>query len=603
MELNSEEDIFVEGCNTISKLFKKRNDVDHNRIALYEKDYGIWNQITWGEYFSKAEALGCALLDHGLKRQDIVSILSENNKEWCYCDLATVSIGCITNGIYPTDSPEQILYLLQDSHTRVLFVENEEQLDKVIEVWAKLPRLEKVIVFDPRGLRNFKHPKVMLFEKFIDHGEQVKHLFGIAFRQHIENSNPEDLITLIYTSGTTGQPKGAMVDHRNCIFQLQQIDQFMETGDKERQISYLPLCHIAEKLFSIIIPLKTRSAVYFVDQPDTFLENMREISPTLFLGVPRVWEKFYSLITLQMKEATYLGRIFYRVAIAITRHLKKSPNFFPKILLKIIDLIVFRNLRSLMGMEHAHTTYSTAAPVAPELLDWLTTINIPIYEVYGLTESVGISIINTPQRNKIGSIGHSMQRTEVLIAADGEILLKGQHLFQGYWQNPDKTSEVIIDNWLHTGDLGKKDEDGFFWVIGRKKDLIITSGGKNISPGEIETTLKASPYITDAVVIGDQRKYLTCLVMIDGDNMERYAHERQLPFTDFASLCQLSEVQEVIAEIIEQNNNKFSRVEQIKKFRLIEQKLQAEDKELTATMKLKRHVVMEMYSQLIEQMY
>ena len=608
MELNALK-IEVEGCDTVAKLFRHRAASHGQEIAFREKLFGVWQSFTWNDYFNEASAVSYGLLEMGVQPGEVVSVLSENNKEWFYVDMANVMIRAITNGIYTTDAPEQVHYILEDSKSKVLFLEDDEQLDKVLEVWEKLPLLEKVIVFDPKGLREFKHEKVEFLADFMKRGHELREKWQRKKEELTDVSAPDDLITLIYTSGTTGAPKGAMVDNSNIIFQLQQFDQFAPSDHRDRQISYLPLCHIAEKIFSILAPLKSRSVIYFVDEPDTFVENIAEISPTIFFGVPRIWEKFYSRVTLKINESTFACQQFYRLAHGFGSYLlakkRKGQKILPPLawLWGIVDFIAFRNIRSALGVSKMRTAITAAAPIAPELISWLVVTGVPLFEAYGLTECSGIATVNNMGTDKSGSIGKTMERTEIRIADDGEVLLSGAHIFRDYWGKPEKTAETVVDGWLHTGDLGKQDEDGYVWIDGRKKDLIITSGGKNISPGEIETSLKASPFITDAVVIGDGRKYLTSLIMVDGDNVERYAGDRNLPFTDFTSLCQLPEVTELIGQIVANTNKRFSRVEQIKKFRLIDQKLVVEDEELTATMKLKRNVVIRKYKDLINTMY
>ena len=326
---------------------------------------------------------------------------------------------------------------------------------------------------------------------------------------------------------------------------------------------------------------------------------MREVKPTIFFAVPRIWEKLFSSIVLQMKEATFIGKFLY----GMTLKLGKSEKAINKALFRVLAWLTLKNIKAILGLTNTRMAMSGAAPIAPDLLYWLEILGIPIYEVYGQTESSGIATANTPEKKNRGTIGIPMPGTEVKLARDNEILIKGPNVFAGYWRQEQKTKETIIDGWLHTGDTGQWINGEFLQITGRKKDIIITSGGKNISPAEIETEIKCSPFITDAVVIGDQRKYLTSLVMIDYENVERFVQDRNLPFTDFTSLCHLKEVTQLIEKEIVGVNKKFSRVEQIKKFRLIDQKLHPEDEELTATMKLKRNVVASKYRRLIDSMY
>lgn len=594
----------IEGCQSISQLFQRRAQQDSDRVALKEKDLGIWQSITWQEYYQQAQNLGYQLLEWGIGRGDVISILSENNKEWLYCDMATVGIGAITSGVYPTDAPEQLLYLIRDSGSKILFVEDEEQLDKYLEIKDQVPTLEHIIVFDWEGLRHFSDQKVHKLSDVLQSGAKLVKKWADSWEQAIANSTPADPISLIYTSGTTGAPKGAMISHGNILCQIQLATQLYDFDDQDRQLSFLPLCHIAEKLFTTMIPLHSKSVIHFVEEQDTLFDNLAEVSPTVFFSVPRVWEKVYSKIVLIMKEATPTGRFFYQLAIKANSHEQQTHgSLIKRAWAKLLQAVVLRNIRIAIGMDQAKCALTGAAPISVVLLDWLKALGVPIYEVYGQTESSGLATANMGEGAKAGFIGKAMESTKIKISEEGEILIKGGHVFQGYWGQEAKTAETIIDGWLYTGDLGEMDVNGFIKITGRKKDIIITSGGKNISPSEIETQIKASPFVADAIVIGDQRKFLTCLVMIDEENVENFANRKRLPFTDFKSLCQLEEVVALIQAEITLANRKFSRVEQVKKFRLIDQRLNPEDEELTPTMKLKRQVVESKYKKFIDQMY
>ena len=587
--------------NTLAKLFRHRAQTDGPRIALREKDLGVWKDISWAAYYDAARATGCRLLQLGLAKGDVISVLSENVKEWLYCEMGAAGVGVITAGVYPTDAPAQLLYLLNNSSARILFVENEEQLDKYLEIKDKATTVEKVVVFDWEGLHHFRDEGVESWDDFLAAG--VKDAAGRSdeWEAAIDASAPEDIISLIYTSGTTGQPKGAMINHKNALCQIRLARSLYGQREDDRQISFLPLCHIAEKVFTTIVPLESKAIVHFVEKPDTLMENMQEVAPTIFFSVPRIWEKLYSMISIHIKEATRTGRLFYHLTL---RHgSRRHESAFSRLVYGLLSPLVLRNIRKVMGMNRLRIGFSGAAPISPELLNWLTNLGIPIYEVFGQTESSGLATGNSPGHKRTGSIGRAIDPTEVHIAEDGEILLRGDHVFAGYWRNQEKTAETVREGWLHTGDVGEQDGDGYVRITGRMKEIIITSGGKNISPAAIETEIKASPFVSDAVVIGDRRKFLTCLIMIDYDNVEKFANDSNLPFTDFKSLCGLPGVVALIDEAIAATNKKFARVEQIKQFRLIDRRLYPEDEELTATMKLKRDVVARKYQSLIETMY
>ena len=593
----------LHGCDTVVKLWRQQCLERGERIAHREKDLGIWQSYSWRDYYEHARAIGVALLSMGLERGQPVSILSEDNKEWLYCDLGIAGAGGISNGVYTTDSAEQLAYLVNDSGSAFLFVENDEQLDKYMTVRDQVPTLKKVIVFDRKGLRDFQDPMVMFLDELYELGN------GIAdaeqqFSASIEQSRPDDIRMLIYTSGTTGAPKGAMISHQNVLFQMAAGEALLEARQEDDQLCFLPLCHILERLVSVEVPIYKCCTVNFAESPETVFENLREVSPHTFAAVPRLWEKIYSSLMTLRDEATGFGRWCFDHALAAGRawHCEKQRSPLNAVRYQFWNLLVLRNVRDLIGMSRLRRGTTGAAPISPDQIRWFRALGVPLYEGYGMTETTGVVSLNSREREQVGSVGEPLPETQVRIADNGEVLVRGGHVFAGYWRKPEKTAEDIRDGWLHTGDVGRL-EDGMLTITGRLKDIIITAGGKNITPAEIESRLKFSPYISDAVVIGDKRKYLTCLIMIDQENVEKYAQDRQVPFSNFASLCRAKEVVDLIDGIIKDVNKQFAQVEQIKYFRLIDVLLTAEDEELTATMKLKRSFVEKKHKHLIDSMY
>jgi long-chain acyl-CoA synthetase len=539
----------------------------------------------------------------------VVAILAENGPEWLYTDLGTMSVGGVTNGIYTTDAPRQVEYIVNDSGTRFFFAGDEEQLDKILEVRARCPGLVKIVVFDVEGLHGFTDAQVMSFDELLDLGARYEHEHPGAWDPLVEIARPDDLAILVYTSGTTGPPKGAMLSHRNIIFQLGFTDYLTPPREGDQQLSFLPLSHVAERTFTVFYPLSTGSTVNFAESIDTVPDNIREVAPAVFFAVPRIWEKFYSGVALRMREATRAGRLAYRWALGVGMRMAecriqgRRPPHTLWILYRLADLIALDNVKRSMGLHRVRGAATGAAPIAPELIKWYMALGIDMREVYGQTENCGLATAMPADRIKLGTVGVARPGTEIRLSPQGEILLKGPHVFLGYYKNPERTAQTVIDGWLHTGDVGRMDAEGFVTITDRMKDIIITAGGKNVTPSEIENQLKFSPYISDAVVIGDQRKYLSCLVMIDHETVAQFAQEKNVPFTNFASLCRAKEVQDLIWSEIERVNKQLARVETIKKFRLIEQLLTAEDEELTPTMKLKRTFVNRKYKDVIDGMY
>ncbi len=605
---DSIERVEVEGCDTIPRLFWHQVRARDARVAFREKHLGIWRATTWRDYGERAKWTGMGLVKLGLERGEVVSILAETIPEWLYADMGTMGAGGVANGIYPTDAAKQVEYILNDSRSRFLFVENEEQLDKWLEIRERCPLVRKVFVFDMEGLSEFRDPQVMPFDEVMALGREHDAAHPGLWEKLVEGSKPGELALLVYTSGTTGPPKGAMLSHRNVIFQIRNADAFIPMSQDDEQLAFLPLCHVAERTFTAFLPLRSGAVANFAESIETVAENVREVAPTTFFAVPRIWERFYSSIAIRMKEATWTGRKAYQWAIGIGLRIAEAqlngerPPSWLMLLYRVADFLVLDNVKRAIGMHRVRFAGTGAAPIAPDLIKWYRALGIDMREVYGQTENCGLAT-GMPDRIKLGTVGVAAPHTEVRVSPEGEILLRGPHVFMGYLNQPEKTAEALREGWLHTGDVGFIDNEGYLRITDRMKDIIITAGGKNITPSEIENQLKFSPYISDAVVVGDRRKFLTCLVMIDYDNVSKYAQDQNVPFTDFGSLCRSREVQDLIWSEIERVNENFAKVETIKKFRLIEQQLTAEDEEVTPTLKLKRKFVNEKYKGLIDGMY
>ena len=596
------------GCDTLPKLFLKMSEERGERIAMREKDFGIWQSYSWNDYRQYALAIGNGLLSIGLQRGDVVSIQSEDCKEWLFADLGGQLAGGVVNGVYPTYQARHVEHTLTDSNCRFLFVEDEEQLDKFLEIENQLPNVEKVFVFDWKGLRGFEHDKVAPVETLYEAGRAYGAEFPDRVDRIVADGRPDDLAILIYTSGTTGMPKGSMISQRYIMFQINLAPEAVRQSEDDEQLTYLPLCHVAERVFSGWIPISTGATINFAESPETVPQNLVELSPTYMFAVPRVLEKFYSRITTAMSEATWIGRKTFDAAMRIGMRRADAliagdkPPRSVAILFQIADRVVFRNIKKALGLDRIRGLVSGAAPISESLLRWFLAIGIPIDEGYGQTEA-GVVTVTRKGIFRLGTVGPAAAGVDIRISDEGEVLLRSPSNFSGYLNQPEKTAETLVDGWVHTGDVGTLDEEGNLSITDRLKDIIITAGGKNITPSVFENELKFSPYVADAVVIGDKRKYLTCLIMIDQENVEHYAQTHAIPFTDYKSLCANEDIVALIDSELTRLNSGFSSVETVKKFRLIDVLLTAEDEELTPTMKLKRSFVNEKYSNLIESMY
>ena len=596
---------------TITDLFwngvKKRGP----QVWMRQKHLGVWRSWTWNQTATAVEEIANGLLSLGFAKGDCASILSNTVVEWVWADLAVLSCSGVSNGIYPTDASSQVHYLCDDSRTRVLFVEDDEQLDKALEVRNTLPLLQKIVVFDMEGLRTLNDPNVISLDALRKLGRSHKAAHPNALQERIALCKPEDLAILVYTSGTTGKPKGAMHLHSSLVFTVHGYNLLAAQDENDERMCFLPLCHIAERMGGEYSALYTGAKLNFVENPETIPENVREIAPTVFTAVPRVWEKFYSGVMISLKEAGAIQQATYAWSIGVgttiaEKVLAQEPvSGWLKLKFKVAQILALNNVRKLIGIHRSRYLVTGAAPISPDLVRWYLALGVPMLEVWGMTETCGASTGVPADRMRPGSIGPAASYNEVrLDPATGEILVRGKNVFAGYLNLPEKTAETIdADGWLHTGDVGVIDGDGYFRITDRMKDIIITAGGKNITPSELENDLKFSPYITDAVVIGDKRPYLTVIIMIDHENVEKFAQDQDVPFSNYASLTKAPEIQALIQAELERVNKKFARVEQIKKFFLLENQLTAEDEELTPTMKLKRKLVEKKYAPQIEAMY
>lgn len=597
-------------ADTIAKSFLRAAETRGDRPAIREKKFGIWQPTSWREWLEISREIAYALRAVGFLPGDVASIIANAVPEWVHADMGILCAGGVSSGIYPTDSSSQVEYLVNDSGTKVIFAEDEEQLDKILACRARCASLQRIIVFDMEGLSGFSDDMVMSLDEFRALGRNRMIGNEALWQQMIDSRSAGDLAILVYTSGTTGPPKGAMHANRSVTHQMRHANDFIPAREDEDRLIFLPLCHVAERVGGYYISVALGSVMNFAESPETVPDNLREVQPTVFLAVPRIWEKFYSAISIAVKDATPFQRWVYRCAIEVGYRMVdcrlegRPPPLSLRIANRLAYQAAFRNIRRMIGLDRCRIAFTGAAPIAPELIRWYLALGIDMHEVYGQTENCGVATMMPAERIKLGSVGKAVPWGEVALSPDGEILIKGDFLFMGYLNQPEKTADTIdARGWLHTGDVGTIDNEGFVRITDRMKDIIITSGGKNITPSEIENQLKFSPYISDAVVIGDKRPYLTCLVMIDQENVEKFAQDHDIPFTNYASLCRATEIQDLIWREIEQVNGNFARVETIKRFYLIERQLTPEDEELTPTMKLKRGFVNKRYAAEIDAMY
>ena len=594
---------------------------DHpDRVAMREKDFGIWQEITWSQYWESVLEAAHGLLALGVYEGDRVSIHSEDRPEWVILDMATVAVRAITVGLYPTNPAAEVEYLLSDSGAAVHLAEDQEQADKVMAVIDSLPDLRKIIHIEPRGFRKWRDDERFIsWEDFLELGRAHREANPGMVEQIMAQATGDDVITLVYTSGTTGPPKGAMLTNSNFAFNADVLigvenrtPDGKPIGPDDLILTYLPLCHVAERIFSTWSSVSRGPSLNFAESIETVQQNLREIQPTIFFAVPRIWERIHASIAIKGRDGTRFKRLWFGIGMKLARRIgdlrvanEGDHTALSRFLYAIGYPIVFRAIKERIGLRRVRYAASGAAPIAPEVLRDFLGMGVPLFELYGMTENSAVATCNFPGANKVGTVGVPYPGTELRIdEVTGEIQTRHPGVFKGYWNKPEKTAEAFTeDGWLRTGDVGEWVDGTHVKIVDRIKDIIITSGGKNVSPSEIENSLKVSPFVKEAMVIGDGRKYLSALIAIESDVVGDWATRRQIPYTTYRDLTTKPQVIELIQGVVNEANEKTSHVENIQKFRLIPKELDHEDGELTATQKLKRTSMTSMFGGLIEDMY
>jgi long-chain acyl-CoA synthetase len=595
---------------TTPQMLLRRAGAYPNGIALRQKDFGVWCEVTWADYAQVARHLAHGFLSLGLQHGDRVAILSENRKEWVYSQLGAAIAGAVPAGIYPTSPAAEIKHLLALSEAVAIVCEDQEQVDKVLEVGASLPALRAIIVIDPRGLKSYADPRLVAFDALLERGREADLRHPNLIPDRVARGTLKDIALIIFTSGSTGPPKAAMVTWEGLLTSARGMDAVFKFGPVDNIVSYLPLCHMAEQMFSVSIPIMRGMTVSFAESLRTVQEDLREISPQAFFGVPRIWEKFHAGILTKIREAGGFRRtLFQRATLSIGRFADRptrSWSFRQRCIWAFWYPLILRPLLNTIGLRRCRVAISAGAPISPDMLRFFRMLGVPIRELYGLTESSGaatLQVVGSP----IGTVGRPIPGIGVELAEDGEILISGPTVFRGYLGGDAATRDAIDPQGrLRTGDVGEwveGPEGRELRIIDRKKDIMITAGGKNITPSEIENALRFSPYIKEAIVIGDKRNFVSALIQIDLDGVSKWAEENGIAFTTFRSLAIHSEVRKLIEREVDTVNARMPRVQQVRKFHLLTKELDHDDGEVTATMKVKRKNISERYAAEIDGMY
>ena len=589
--------------NTVPKAFWYHVNQKPKSVANWRKLKGIWQEQTWEEYGQLVKQIGLGLKSYGINKGDKISILSQTRMEWVACDMGIIAIGGITAPIYHSNTAEQIQYIAEHSEAKLIFLEDQEQLDKVIKVWDRLPSVTKIIVFDayaPKDMTN-----VISFKEFIENA-----IDDDSFEKCIEKSYPSDVISFIYTSGTTGNPKAGVITNANVISSIKHLPKILDISQKDLTIAYLPLAHIAERLLGHFLKLVCGNQTAFAESIEDMPNNVRQVGPSIMFGTPRVFEKFYAKIATGIADATWFQKKIYYWAIDIGKETSKSKgsnSFFLKIKEFMAKYLIYNKIKKIFGGRIRYMV-SGAAPISPDIVHFFNWMSITILEGYGMTETTGIISINTPNAIKIGSVGKPYPNTQVRIAKDGEICVKAPQNIHKYFNEKEASDRLLEpDNdgkfWLHTGDVGYIDDEGYLFITDRKKDILITAGGKNVAPQYIENLLKTIPYVSQSMVYGDAKPYLTALITLDEDEITKFARDNKILYQDLSDLSKKREVFDLLKNKIQLMNENLPSYETIKKFKILEEDFDQDKDELTPTFKVKRKVVIDNYKVLLDSMY
>jgi long-chain acyl-CoA synthetase len=606
------------GATTIATRVRDRAQSMGNRVAMREKEFGVWQEVTWSSYWDTVLTVGHALIALGVQPADRVAIHSENRREWLYSDVATMAVRAMTVGLYPTNPPAEVGYLLSHSGAKVLIAEDQEQVDKALAVIDQCPDLDRIVYIEPRGIRyRYDHPKLLAWEDLLKLGAEHRAAHPGAVEERMAAATPDDIATLIYTSGTTGPPKGAMLSVSNVEFAVETLVHgggftSPPPGPKDLILSYLPLCHVAERIFTTWFNAGAGVQVNFAESIATVQPNLREVQPTILFGVPRIWERILASVTIGLRNASWLKRANAKLWLGAANWIGSTlvrtggrHTMATRLVYALGWVFFYRALRERIGMRRVRYASSGAAPIAPEVLKFFMGIGVAMHEVYGMTENTAIATANRPGRVKLGTVGEPHPGVELRIDPEtGEILTRHRGTFQGYFRDQEATARTITpEGWLHTGDVGEMVDGTHVKITDRAKDILITAGGKNVAPSEIENALKASPFIKEAIVIGDRRPYLVALIGIELETVSNWAQHRGIVFTTYRDLSEKPEVIKLVQDIVNDVNSRFATVEQIKKFRMLPKELDHEDGELTATQKVKRSAIGKLFDNLVEEMY
>jgi len=574
-------------------------------LALRQKDFGIWQAYSWQDYYQHARHFGLGLRALGLCEGGHVAIISENRAEWVIAQMGIGLVKGICVGVYPTSPWNEVAYVLEHSDAEIVVCEDQEQTDKVLQAWPQLPQLKHNIVIDPKGLRSYASSP-SAFEEIETRGREFEKRHPELIDELLDSQTMDDIALMIYTSGSTGRPKGALISWGNLQSGAAGLVELLGVDQHSTSLSYLPLCHVAEQALTNIAPVYVGSAVSFGESLRTIQEDLRELAPTFFLGVPRIWEKLHSAIYIKMQETGRLRQWLFERAMSACEPLATKPkaqwSVKERLTYSTYYWVVFRALQNFIGLRRCTIALTGAAPISTGIVQFFRTLGVPLVEVFGQTESTGVATAQRLDSVRLGTVGTAIAGLEVTLGEKNEVIMRGGTVFKGYYKDDEATAATLKAGWLHTGDVGEW-QQGQLKIVDRLKDIMITAGGKNLSPTEIENTLKASPYIKECIVVGEARKYVSALIQVDFETAAKWAEQERIAYTTFRTLSEHEKVQELIQVEVNKGNDRLPQVAQIKRFHILIKELDHDDGEVTATMKVRRSKIYEKYAEVIDSLY
>jgi long-chain acyl-CoA synthetase len=595
---------------TLPQLLEAQTKKSPNRTAMRERIYGIWQPLTWQEVYDHVKNFSLGLVSLGLTGKETIAIIGDNRPEWVIAELAAQAAGAKAIGIYQDAVVSEMIYILEHADVSIIVVEDQEQVDKILEMWEDLKGVRKVIFYDPKGLRNYTEDFLMDFTQVEELGREYAQQHPGVYEKMVQEGKESDLAILSTTSGTTGNPKLAMLTHKNLISMGKNLMDVDPMEPEDEFVSFLPLAWIGEQMMSLGCGLQIGFTINFPEEPETVQHNIREIGPQVMFSPPRIWENMVSQVQVKIEDSSKIKKFFYNWAMPIgyemaDMHFKKeNPNTALKIKYFLANQLVFSTIKDHLGLRHLKRAYTGGAALGPDVFRFYHALGVNLKQIYGQTEISGIAVVHRDRDVKFQTVGTPIPETDIRIDDSGEILLKSPAVMVGYYRNDEATQESLSDDkWLHTGDAGYFDEDGHLIVIDRAKDVMTLHDGTKFSPQFIENKLKFSPYIKEAVVFGGDWPFVTSMINIDFANVGKWAENHQIAYTTYTDLAQKDQVYQLVRQYIETANADLPPAAQIRRFLLLHKELDADDAELTRTRKVRRTLIAKRYDEIISALY